>query len=533
MQATGSEPLLLREDEPGDTSYVGAPHLEATAGLWSGASAVQRRLLLVCWVLLLVQWTLMTFMSSFFPLSGPGSGISPVMVGVVFSSLPLGIALASPFVGAVMRRLGVRRTLTAGCVAMALCFALFGAVPLLLGGGGGGGGKVREAAFVVTGLLYGAGSALAESGVYAALQRNFASQMGQVLSTTETVAGMGCMVGPFVGGVAFDALARIGALARDAELHFALPFLLAALMPLACALAVRKFVQGDDDDGDDNDDDDDASSSSAKKEKKREKKEGVAAAAVATYPAGISGTGGGGVATPFLLTAISALTSNALNPTLEVRSAAAPLSMGTSGTGALFLAMGFVYMGVSLPLGRLIDARPDIPLQRVMALGLLLVAMSYAMLGPLYVRGVVDLAAQFDSVGAVVVAMLAQGAGGCMTCIPCLPAMLRTVDQSDADASAAITGLWVSAYSIGSALGTLIGSSLLELRASAVCRAATKDVYVDGHVDDRCFDGFCTTVAAATLACLGLLLAQPLWRRCRDAKVCVSPPLRSMIKNRN
>ena len=116
-------------------------------GLWSKASAAQRRLLVLSYTILVTLWILMTLMASFFPLSPAGAAIDPMMVGIIFAAFPFGTAVSSPFVARLMQAYGARSTLCLGCVLMAIFICLFGAVPL------GVSGPARQWLFLAIGLL--------------------------------------------------------------------------------------------------------------------------------------------------------------------------------------------------------------------------------------------------------------------------------------------------------------------------------------------------------------------------------------------
>ena len=139
------------------------------------------------------------------------------------------------------------------------------------------------------------------------------------------------------------------------------------------------------------------------------------------------------------------------------------------------------------------------PLLVLMLAGLVLLASSFAMLGPMYVRGVVDLRGVFDGAPAVIVAAIMQGVGWCCTVIPTLPMMLESVPAEHTLAQSTTTGYWVAAYAAGSAVGPLLGSSMLRLSSAALCNA---DAGTAG-----CFDGCCTItcfflLTAALLLCM-------------------------------
>ena len=61
-----------------------------------------------------------------------------------------------------------------------------------------------QAGFVGTYFLSGLIGALAETGCIIIVSNRFADKLGTVMATVGTVCGVGCMVGPLLGGVVYD-----------------------------------------------------------------------------------------------------------------------------------------------------------------------------------------------------------------------------------------------------------------------------------------------------------------------------------------
>ena len=79
---------------------------------------------------------------------------------------------------------------------------------------------------------------MAETGVYAVLSNAFPKKLGKVIAAAEVVTGAGSMLGPFVGGNIFDALASVP------SAQFGLTFLVVGMMPLlAIALVWWRMPQ--------------------------------------------------------------------------------------------------------------------------------------------------------------------------------------------------------------------------------------------------------------------------------------------------
>ena len=132
--------------------------------------------------------------------------------------------------------------------------------------------------------------------------------------------------------------------------------------------------------------------------------------------------------------------------------------------------------------------------------GLALLALSFAMLGPMYLRGgggstaIINLRGAFDNLPSAIGASLLQGVGWACTVIPTLPVLLGSVPAGDAPAKARMTGLWVAAYSAGSAAGPLLGAAMLRTESAALCNAEAR------ASTGGCFDGCCTIACVALLA---------------------------------
>eukprot|EP00937_MAST-01D_sp_MAST-1D-sp2_P007737 g7737.t1 len=500
--------------------------------LWAGASAAKRRLLLCGYAVLATQWTLMTVMSSFMPLSPPAIIFSSEVTGVIFACFPLGVAVSAPFVGRFLRRFGSRAVLTYGCVLMAIFIALFGAVPLAVSG------RAARWPFMAAAFLYGATSALAESGVYAVLECEFRETLGELLATTEVAAGAGAAIGPFMGGALYDAFAG----ASD-EVQFFAPFAVAAALPLAGAVAVQLCVPGLRAQA--------ADALAIEERAKRESRElaleqmhaeaaesarrlvlagGGTAAAVggaggSPEPAA-PGAGRAGspprspwrrtekvyqrkrlLAVPFFVTVLSSICGSALGPTLEKRTAAPPFGMSSMETGMLYLAASVTYMAASVPIGRAIDAprrKYTLP-NPLMAGGLVVLALSFLLAGP--VRG---LRSALDNYPVLVFATLLQGVGWALTVVPTLPAMMVYVPKNDELAASSTTGLWVSAYAVGSAIGPLLGAGLISADLGVLCDVAEGGAGETAAMalaaqEAHCFDGFAVVMAMMLVVALLLL----------------------------
>jgi hypothetical protein len=201
-------------------------------------TAAQKCALVCLYLILLTQWLVITLSSSFFPESGPGRPISAAVQGLIFAAMPLGSTVASPFVEPIMQCLGsTRLTLLLGLASMVVLTLALGAVPFVVAG------APAAYPFMVLGLVYGAGSTLAELGAYATVTQIGAQtgNVGFLVSIAEVMMGVGAMVGPPIGGGVF---AAGGALGLSSDWQFMLPFLVATVPSVFCLIAVMVLMRG-------------------------------------------------------------------------------------------------------------------------------------------------------------------------------------------------------------------------------------------------------------------------------------------------
>jgi len=146
--------------------------------------------------ILFVRYVIATFLSAFFPKYATDKGINSTVNGLIFAACP---AIASPFAATLIAKLGTRTAITAGLVATSVCTFAFGLVPMVTSDLG-----TQQAGFVVTYFLSGLLGALAETGCIIIVSNRFADKLGTVMAAVGTVCGVGCMVGPLLGGVVYD-----------------------------------------------------------------------------------------------------------------------------------------------------------------------------------------------------------------------------------------------------------------------------------------------------------------------------------------
>ena len=290
----------------------------------------QRRLLLLALnITLLIMWTLMCMPSSFFPESTVGRQIGGTWQGIIFASWPVGAMVSSPLAGKATRCLGGFRNATLfGLISMAVTLLLFGAVPFVVSS------ATSEWPFLVLGFMYGVLATVGEMASYALLVQMGAetASVGLYVSLGEVTTGVGCMLGPPIGGVLFAAFGSLQGL-NDAT-QFFLPFAVMAILPVLQIVLVMYVVpRGQPGDGEDDEDG-----------KLPEPFFGGGRSKLRIVLVGIG----------VVLTAAS---SAALSPTLEIRLhyLGVPNDSLSSTTGLYLFVSGALYMAMSLPVGRWVD----------------------------------------------------------------------------------------------------------------------------------------------------------------------------------
>ena len=134
---------------------------------------------------------LYTIVVPFLPARARALGASPALTGLIFASYAGGLFVVTPFAGWLTNRVGARRTLLSGLVALfiaTLCFALLpGLAPLFV---------ARAAQGVASGITWTAGLALVAQ-LFAAQERT------RIFAAIFMATGIGTLLGPPLGGALF------------------------------------------------------------------------------------------------------------------------------------------------------------------------------------------------------------------------------------------------------------------------------------------------------------------------------------------
>ena len=378
------------------------------------------------------------------------------------------------------------------------------------------------------------------------LTLRFQDKLGQVMASVGTVCAIGCMVGPVVGGALFDATEGLGPAWR-----FRMPFLFCSACTLVITAWVHRLVP-------------------------QEYLSGEG-------PGGETGGGAGSsmlavvtpsVAVNLIAVALSGTAVATLDPTLPYRLSAPPFNFSATVVSAFILGSSLVYVGVSIPIGWLVDRYTgrSALFKVVTGSGFLALAVSFTLLAPLRIASLDGMATHAglggdgqlnphaasslartlglsDSVPALVVAMAIKGVGSALSNNAVYPDLVIGFPSDDDGVQAKLSALWNAAYALGWALGPLAGGWLYDALAKtplctgdeltacgyewtpASTTGAGGDLKHDDPDDsatvvascscdwvpDNGFDGFGTVIALASVAFAVVCFCAASMRRCNGA----------------
>jgi hypothetical protein len=269
-----------------------------------------------------------------------------------------------------------------------------------------------------------------------------------MLALVETMTGVGCAIGPFVGGSLYD-----GCRSFDSVTQFAVPFLCMGGLTFLLVVFAFVFAQLPAADMGQDDDDDDG--------------EVQVTAEFVLYQ---------------IASFLAAIAWTALEPTLENK--LAPLGFSPTSVGLFFLAEGAVYTVSAFPVGHATDRDIGRAIYLTFA-GVLCFAVGFAFMGPLKL-GAIDLAGAFENAYGVAAGLIFVSFGNALIVIPSLPVLLVGKSESQ---QAKITGISLAIYSAGSVVGPVLATTLGSvMKTSFLCH----------YFDDSsafCFDGMATVFA--------------------------------------
>mmetsp|Transcript_1415 Transcript_1415/g.3011 ORF Transcript_1415/g.3011 Transcript_1415/m.3011 type:complete len:426 (-) Transcript_1415:663-1940(-) len=386
----------------------------------------RRRLLLGAHAVLFTRYAIATFMSAFFPQAATGMGFSGTLNGIIFAAYPCGMALASFFTSQWIRFLGARNAVLFGLFCMLLFTLLFGFAPDISSGDG------TKALFVITYFLNGLTGALAETACIAMVSNCFQDRLGEVMASIGTVSGVGCMVGPVIGGVSYDAFPD------DPKSAFRMPFFVCASAPLMLLPLVPQFMP--------------TSSISV-----NEARQALSSVLSASVIIGLSSV------------TLSGIIVATLDPTLAYRLSAPPFRLKASWVSLFFMYSSIVYVIFSVPVGWVIDRFPDSArvYKGVTATGFVFLAFTFALLAPFGTAAwgwdlLGGLQPTPNTMPCVALALVLKGIGSALSNNAIYPDLVMGLPAEDEMLQATMSGLWNAAYAAGWGIGPLIGGLLYD-----------------------------------------------------------------------
>ena len=134
----------------------------------------------------------------FFPSEAAKKGVSPSVVGMVFSSFELAMVLGAPLFGTYLTHIGAKFMYTSGILVAGVCSILFGFLD----------GCPPGESFIVLSFLLRVVEGFAVMAFFIASQavitHAFPHNVATAIAVQETFLGIGMMVGPTIGGALFE-----------------------------------------------------------------------------------------------------------------------------------------------------------------------------------------------------------------------------------------------------------------------------------------------------------------------------------------
>ena len=379
-------------------------------------------MLFASYFILFVRYVIATFLSTFFPKYATDKGINSTVNGLIFASYPAGIAIASPFAAGLIGKLGTRTAIVAGLVSTSVMTFAFGLVPMISSQLG-----AQQAGFIITYFLSGLLGSLAETGCIIILSNRFADRLGTVMAAVGTVCGVGCMVGPLLGGVVY-------AWGSQTPFNiFFFPFFVFGILSgllsvfLACVFPNANIANDEE------------------------------AAPISSV-----------MSTSMILNigavALSGTIVATLDPTLSFRlGQGSSFNLSDTMVGVWFMVSSIVYVVASIPVGWVVDKYKGESkvFKTLIAVGFFSLFLTFCFLGPLKLPGTGTLSV-FDNIYWVGCGMCLKGIGSAVSVNPVYPDLVDGIPESDEMLIATILGLWNSAYAVGWAFGPLVGGALYD-----------------------------------------------------------------------
>ena len=164
----------------------------------------------------------------FFPASPQGKELGEFSEGAIFGAKPVAILLLAPLTGQLVKRFGLVAAMTTAVAARACCFILFGLTPILAATP-----AYRSVLFIAWNFLGGASDAVGAACGVAFIARFYHENMTMAWAAGSFAGGLGLAIGPFAGGLVYEASAPLGT-----SLQFLVPYLASGVLILLAGAAM-------------------------------------------------------------------------------------------------------------------------------------------------------------------------------------------------------------------------------------------------------------------------------------------------------
>jgi len=437
-------------------------------------------------------------------------GISEFATGLIFAGYPVGAVITGPFTAKIVEKIGGKLTVCLGLILAGVFTFMFGLSKDTFGVAS----PYQEYLFVTSAVLYGCGSALAETGIMIVIE-NICPEafLARIVAFGETLIGIGCMLGPLLGGLLFDKAGINCAHTREGYLPdpdymfvnetaeqiesdgcWLATFTTMSSLAIVSAVGVAIVIPGKKNKEDEDDEEENMARAASKEE----------SLLSASLPSPDERVGEElyseektyfqlameyKLLFPSLLFLFSTVSCTTLNPVLELKLSARdhpPFNMNSFQVGLVWLVSAVLYMVGAFAVGFIVDKMPEgsfkkyIVMQLLYVAGMITMILGWFCVGPAempftpdveYNASMVDkmdlVTAMDDKLSWVVISQIFMGLSSALYTIPSLPAMLFFIPQENEDGDenphrSFVTGLWVTLYAASVALGNLLGSLLYE-----------------------------------------------------------------------
>ncbi|XP_038052532.1 MFS-type transporter SLC18B1-like [Patiria miniata] len=349
-----------------------------------------------------------SIISVFYPIEAKAKGMSPTVIGLVFSAFAFSSGIGSPIWGKIIPVLGARFIFLAGAFVTGGCNLLFGFVidmPTYA--------TFTAFSFAIR-LLEGLGTSATFTASSAIVAFNFPENVGTAVSLVEMAGGLALAIGPAIGGVLYDAGG------------FRLPFFVLGGVVLAIDV-VNFFLLP---------------------QSGNRKEESGPMIRVLSIPA---------IWVAFLAGVVAATCFASISPTLAVY--LKKLDFTVMQISLLFLGFGLSYAIFSVIWGAVADAKKATRIMIV--IGAFGSALFFLFLGP---------SPLLNMHSSKLLAILVIPTGTIMISLIVMPTFVDMFSSAEwygipnnLGLTSVISGIWLGAFSVGSLIGPLLGGALTEI----------------------------------------------------------------------